>query len=36
MFWEIQDGRQDSRWRGLEMELVNYLVYTIMQYHFPD
>ena len=36
MFWEIQDGRQNGRWRGLEMEFAQYMVYNIMQYHFPD
>ena len=36
MFWEIQDGRQDDWWRGLEMEFANYLMYNSVQYHFPD
>ena len=32
----MHDGHQDGRWRGMEMEFIKYLVYTIMQYHFPD
>ena len=36
MFWEIQVGHQDGWWRELEMEFANYLVYSIVQYHFPD
>ena len=36
MFWEIQDGRQDNWWQGLEMEFANYVMYNIVQYHFAD
>ena len=36
MSCEIQDGRQDDWWRGLEMEFAKSLMYNIVQYHFPD
>ena len=35
MIWEIQDGHRDAWWHGLELEFANYLMYNIVQYHFP-